>query len=163
MATGCHEQRLRVFIADDHASIVNAIERTLGEGSQAVGTENNGALATSGIMALRPDIAIMDISIPEMNGIQACEKLMSRGSKTKFLFVSATADPDFRHAAMNSGGHGFTSKTEPSRRSRQRSLQSWKGRAKNVPIVKLKLQGLTQGNQGPIVLAKRNLLSCLTG
>ncbi len=106
------ERRLRVFIADDHASMVKAIERVMGKDFQVVGTASDGALATSEILSLQPDVVIMDVSMPGMSGIQACEELKKQGSRAKILFVSAANDPAIRLVAMKSGGDGFLSKTE---------------------------------------------------
>jgi len=90
--------------------MLRTVERILGHGCSVVGNAPNGALAIEEVLRLQPDIVIMDVMMPEMNGIEACHCLRQRGFKAKILFMSTADDPDIREAAMKSGGDGFLSK-----------------------------------------------------
>jgi len=100
----------RVFVVDDHECMLRTVERILGHGCSVVGNAPNGALAIEEVLRLQPDIVIMDVMMPEMNGLEACICLRQHGFKAKILFMSTSDDPDIREAAMKSGGDGFLPK-----------------------------------------------------
>ena len=102
--------RPRVFVVDDHECMLRTVEQVLGHECSVVGNAPNGALAIDAILTLQPDIVIMDVMMPEMNGLEACRCLRQRGFTAKILFISSGHDPDVQEAAMKSGGDGFLSK-----------------------------------------------------
>ena len=104
--------RPRVFIVDDHECMLRAIERVLGLECSVVGRAPNGARAIEGVLMLQPDIVIMDVMMPEMNGLDACLCLRRRGFNAKILLISSDYGPDIRQAAMESGGDGFLPKIQ---------------------------------------------------
>jgi two-component system, OmpR family, response regulator MprA len=105
-----NDRRSRVFIVDDHDCILRAVERVLGQEYSVVGTVRNGTLAIDAILTVQPDIVIIDVMMPEMNGLEACLCLRQCGSKAKILFMSVADDAGIRDAATKSGGDGFLSK-----------------------------------------------------
>ena len=102
--------RPRVFVVDDHECMLKTVEQVLGHECSVVGNAPNGALAIDAILTLQPDIVILDVMMPEMNGLEACRCLRQRGFTAKILFISSGHDPDVQEAAMKSGGDGFLSK-----------------------------------------------------
>lgn len=104
------QRKPRVFAVDDHDCMLRAVERVLGAEFSIVGTARSGVLAVPAILALQPDIVIMDIMMPDVDGLEACRRLRQSGSKVKILFSSVADDPATRDKAIKAGGDGFLSK-----------------------------------------------------
>ena len=127
------DRRPRVFLVDDHECMLRTVERIFGHECSIVGNAPNGALAVDAVLELQPDIVIMDVMMPEMNGIEACLCLRQRGFKAKILFISSGHDPDIREAAMKSGGDGFLSKLRLASELRQTVFVLLKGQPRAQP------------------------------
>ena len=121
------DRRPRVFVVDDHECMLRAVERVLGDECSVVGNAPNGAIAIDAVLTLQPDIVIMDVMMPEMNGIEACLCLRQSGFKAKILFISSGNDPEIREAALKSGGDGFLSKVRLASELRQTVFEMLKG------------------------------------
>ncbi len=107
---------ITIFLADDH-TVVRAGLRALLESDEeisVVGEAENGHVAFESIMKLKPDIAILDISMPEMTGIEAALGLKKNNVKTKILFLSMYTDDEYVVSAINAGAHGYIVKQSAS-------------------------------------------------
>ncbi|MGE5613580.1 MAG: response regulator [Bacillota bacterium] len=98
----------RVLIVDDAAfmrmSLKNMLERN---GFRVVGEAENGIFALSKYKELKPDIVTMDITMPEMNGIEALKKIRAFDSKAKIVMVSALGQEPMIKEAILSGADYF--------------------------------------------------------
>jgi DNA-binding NarL/FixJ family response regulator len=86
-------KKIRVYIADDH-SVVRVGLRTLLESEPdmvVVGQAGNGAEAVAGVQQCRPDVVVMDISMPEMDGLEATRRIRAAGAKTPIVAATASA------------------------------------------------------------------------
>lgn len=100
---------ITIFLADDH-NVVRAGLKALLEAEtdiSVVGEADNGRKAYDGILDLRPDIAILDISMPEMTGIEAAMGLKKTNVKTKVVFLSMYTDDEYVVSAINAGADGY--------------------------------------------------------
>jgi two-component system nitrate/nitrite response regulator NarL len=61
---------------------------------------------------LQPDLILLDISLPALNGIAAAREIRKRAPKSKILFVSASSDADIVESALSAGGHGYVLKLD---------------------------------------------------
>jgi DNA-binding NarL/FixJ family response regulator len=105
----------RVLLADDQA-VVRAGLRTILETDQAievVAEANDGQQAVTLTQALDPDIVMMDIRMPILDGIQATERLMSTGTRAKVLMLTTYGLDEYVYAALRAGAAGFMLKTDP--------------------------------------------------
>jgi len=78
---------------------------------ELVGTANDGASLVSEVQRLKPDVAVVDITMPIMNGIDAVHKLVEAGSTAKFVFLSIHSSEEFVKACQGEGALGFVTKS----------------------------------------------------
>jgi DNA-binding NarL/FixJ family response regulator len=108
----------RVLLADDQA-VVRAGLRTILETDDAievVGEATNGREAVTPADTLDPDVVMMDIRMPVLDGIKATERLVSAGARAKVLVLTTYGLDEYVYAALRAGASGFMLKTEPPKR-----------------------------------------------
>ncbi len=98
-----------VLVADDHSTFRKGIIEMLGEISdlKIVAELSDGLQAYQSILAERPDIAILDIEMPGLTGLDICRKMMSEKSDTKFIVLTMHKDKNFFKDAMSIGVMGY--------------------------------------------------------
>jgi DNA-binding NarL/FixJ family response regulator len=102
--------KVRVLLADDHETILARIRTVLGEEFDIVGTVSNGRDAITEVRRLDPDVLVIDISMPLLDGLQAVSQL--RSCRTKVVFLTVHEDPDFVAAAFAVGASGYVVKSD---------------------------------------------------
>ncbi|MFP5471470.1 MAG: response regulator [Bacteroidia bacterium] len=107
---------INIAIADDQYVIREGLEKALkstNEINVLLVAQNGKELIDSvSQQAQVPDVIIMDIEMPEMNGFAATEMILKHFPKTRVLFLTGHAEPSFIQTAIKSGGHGYISKYE---------------------------------------------------
>lgn len=105
---------MRLLIVDDSNIVRNRIARiaTLGEipGLRVAGLARNGAEAIGMCLKEPPDVVTMDLTMPEMDGIECIPQLIALGKDFRILVISALADKATALKAMKLGAHGFIHK-----------------------------------------------------
>jgi len=101
--------KITVFLADDHVLVRNGIKAMLetDDEIQVIGEADNGVQAVERIQQLHPDLSIMDIRMPEMNGLDACEKLVKQGVDTKVVMLSMHDSDDYVLQSLSVGARGY--------------------------------------------------------
>ena len=101
--------RLRLVLGDDHTIVRQGICKILEEQRewQVVGQANNGREAVKEILALQPDIAILDVGMPLLNGIEATRQLVRRLPALRVLILSMHADEAYITQALHAGAKGY--------------------------------------------------------
>jgi two-component system, NarL family, nitrate/nitrite response regulator NarL len=104
--------RIRVVIADDHPVYREGIVRTVRERPdlELVGEAATGREALAQIRELRPDVAVLDMKLPDVDGRQVLAAIRRDGATTRFLFLSAYVDSELVYAAIGGGASGYLSK-----------------------------------------------------
>jgi DNA-binding NarL/FixJ family response regulator len=102
--------KLRVLLADDHRGICTLVTHILERASEIVGSVGDGQALLEAAAKLKPDIIVLDISMPVLNGIEAAVKLKESGSTSRVVFLTAHADPDFINACLATGALGYVFK-----------------------------------------------------
>jgi DNA-binding NarL/FixJ family response regulator len=99
----------RILLADDHALIRAAMRLLVGQvdGTLVVGEASDGREATAQALALRPDLVIMDISMPGLNGIEATSQIRAKVPGTRVLILSSHATEDHVSRALKAGASGY--------------------------------------------------------
>jgi two-component system response regulator NreC len=100
----------RVLLADDLVEVLDAVAALLRDSFDIVGTVSNGLAALEAILKLKPDLVVLDISMPDMNGIEVARELKCRGNKTKIVFFTVDEDPDIIATCLSVGALGYVSK-----------------------------------------------------
>ena len=104
--------RIRVLLADDHQAILQRVCGLLGEDFEIVGTANNGRDAVVAALRLNPDVLVIDISMPILNGLQAALQLRTAKQGTKIVFLTVHTGQDFVHAALSAGASAYVTKAD---------------------------------------------------
>lgn len=102
--------RARILLADDHKDMREHVVQLLERDFEILGECSDGQTAVEAVSELKPDICLMDISMPVLNGIQAAHKLTANGSTAKIIFLTIHEDPDFVQAALKTGAKGYVIK-----------------------------------------------------
>jgi two-component system response regulator DegU len=104
---------LRVFIVDDNANHSAGIKQLLElqTGYKIVGISTNGDNALRRLGEIEADIVLMDINMPEVDGITAIQQITARNPECKILALTGYDDPDLIYRAMRSGAKGYILKT----------------------------------------------------
>jgi DNA-binding NarL/FixJ family response regulator len=100
----------RILIADDQEEMLQTIALTIGDEFEIVGTAENGKRAVELATKLSPDVVVLDISMPAVNGIEAAWCLKRLGSPAKVVFLTVHSDPDFVEAARSAGALAYVCK-----------------------------------------------------
>ena len=111
------ERSIRVLLADDYApfrDFVRSILQKLPE-MQVVGEASDGLDAVQKAQELQPDLILLDISLPTLNGIEAAPMIRALSSTSKILFVSVNRSWDIAEAALRSGAGGYVVKSDAAR------------------------------------------------
>lgn len=101
---------LRVLIVDDDDEVRRTVANLLEGKVHVVGTAENGQRATELAALLCPDIVVLDICMPVLDGIEAAVQLREGGYPAKVVFLSMQDDPDFVEAALATGALGYVLK-----------------------------------------------------
>jgi DNA-binding NarL/FixJ family response regulator len=101
-----------VLLADDHGDFLAAVVRHLEPHFQVVGAVGNGQALVDEAVRLAPDVVVLDITMPVLNGIDAARKLKATGSRARIVFLTVHADPDYVRAALGVGALGYVLKSE---------------------------------------------------
>lgn len=109
-------QKIRVIIADDHAVVREGTRHILEQEPdiEVVGEAANGAEAVAQVQDLNPDVAIVDISMPVMGGIEATERIKAARPGTAVLILTSYDDDRYIFALLAAGAAGYLLKDVPS-------------------------------------------------
>jgi DNA-binding NarL/FixJ family response regulator len=102
--------RARILLADDHEGMRDRVIRMLEREFEVLEPVNDGGALLEAAARLKPDVCLMDISMPVLNGIEAAEQLKESGSRAKIIFLTIHEDPDFLVAALRAGASGYVVK-----------------------------------------------------
>ncbi|MGC2000040.1 MAG: response regulator transcription factor [Candidatus Acidiferrales bacterium] len=103
--------RPRIFLADDHNEFLEAEIALLLPHFDIVGIATDGAFLVSEVQRLRPDVVVVDITMPLMNGIDAVHMLTKSGSDAKFVFLTINTGEEFVKACQDVGARGYVWKS----------------------------------------------------
>jgi DNA-binding NarL/FixJ family response regulator len=108
---------IKVLIADDHAIIRDGLRALLEAGSdiRVVGDAADGHSAINRSRELQPDVVIMDISMPELNGIEAASRILAELPKTLVIILSMTGSAEHVFRALQVGARGYLLKESAGR------------------------------------------------
>jgi DNA-binding NarL/FixJ family response regulator len=97
-------------LADDHEAMLDRVARLLAIECNVVGTATDGQQALEAARELKPDVLVLDISMPVMNGIETAHRLKEAGAETRIVFLTVHDDPDFAREALEAGALGYVIK-----------------------------------------------------
>jgi DNA-binding NarL/FixJ family response regulator len=104
-------KRARILLADDHALMLDGFSNLLQSKYTVVGTAEDGKALVEAAIRLNPDLIILDITMPILNGIDAAREIRKRLPDVKLLFVTMHSSPTYLHAALEAGASGYAVKS----------------------------------------------------
>jgi DNA-binding NarL/FixJ family response regulator len=104
-------RKIRVLLADDNETVLARVRMVLGEKFDVVGAVTNGLEAVAEVQRLDPDVLLIDISMPILDGLQAVSRLRGH-PQTKIVFLTVHEDQDFVDAAFAVGASGYVAKAD---------------------------------------------------
>ena len=108
---------IRVLVVDDHTLYRDGARGILGDHDdiEVVGDADSGEMALALVNQLAPDVVLMDIRLPGINGIETTRRIRAHHPSVQVLMVSAYEDDEYVRAALEAGATGYLCKTAPSR------------------------------------------------
>lgn len=104
--------RPTLVLADDHEDLLAAVVRHVEGDFEVLKSVSSGQAVLDEVARLRPDIIVLDISMPFLNGIDVARKLKAKGSPARIVFLTVHSDPDYIRAALGTGALGYVLKSE---------------------------------------------------
>ncbi|RPH79833.1 MAG: DNA-binding response regulator [Nitrospiraceae bacterium] len=97
----------RVLMADDHSLILAALRKLMEGECEVVGTVEDGRALVEAAQKLRPDLILLDISMPLLNGLEAARQLRTVVPDSKLIFLTMHASPTYATEAFQAGASGY--------------------------------------------------------
>jgi DNA-binding NarL/FixJ family response regulator len=138
---------IRIFIADDHAMFregLRALFAALPD-IEVVGEAANGAAAVAQVAALQPDVVLMDINMPDLNGIEATRQILSTQPGLGIIMVTMLEDDASVFAAMRAGARGYVLKGAHHEEILQAIRAVATGQAVFGPAIAMRMMNFFQG------------------
>ena len=104
-------ERLQVLIADDNDILLNEVRAMLEHEFDVVGQVGDGEALLEAARRLTPDVLVVDISMPNVSGIEAVRRLRQDGNGARIIFLTVHQDPALVEIAFEAGGIGYVLKT----------------------------------------------------
>lgn len=101
----------RILLADDHPGALAQAAGRLREDYDVTGTVTNGLDLLDAALRLDPDVIVLDISMPGLNGFEAAQRLKQAGCRSKLVFLTVWEDVDFAREAMSVGADAYVVKS----------------------------------------------------
>jgi DNA-binding NarL/FixJ family response regulator len=108
---------VRILLVDDHPIVRQGL-RTLLEGRpgwEVVGEASDGIEALDKVESLQPDVVVLDVTMPRMNGLQACRLIQQKATALEVLFVTQHDSPQMMREALDAGARGYVVKSNAAR------------------------------------------------
>ncbi len=105
-------KRSRILIADDHALIAEALQKLLSTEFDVLTIVHDGRRLLQVAQELKPDVIIVDIGMPLLNGLQAGQRIKRLIPETKIVYVTVNRDPDLMVQAFQKGASAYLTKTD---------------------------------------------------
>jgi DNA-binding NarL/FixJ family response regulator len=118
-------QRTRVILADDHKMILDALKNLIEPEFEVVGTFGDGHALVEGAPDLKPQVIVLDVGMPTMNGISAGQRLKQLMPNIKLIYLTMNQDPDLAAEAFRLGAKGYLLKSSAGSNWWMRCAQSF--------------------------------------
>ncbi len=137
-------KRARILLADDHRLLLEAFENLLEPEFEVVGTATDGRALLVAARELKPDVIVLDIAMPLLNGLGAAQRLKQMMPEIKLIFLTVNEDPDFASEAFRIGASGYLLKNSAASELFQAIEAVLKGNAYVTPLI---TQGMIESFQ----------------
>ncbi len=127
--------RPRILLADDHTLLLEALQKLLAEDCDVVGTVSDGRALLVEAERLRPEVVVVDVAMPLLNGIDAARQLKELLPDTRIIFLTMNEDPDLAAEAFRAGASGYLLKRSAASELQLAIREVMKHRSYVTPLV----------------------------
>jgi DNA-binding NarL/FixJ family response regulator len=106
------EERPRVVLADDHPGVLIAFGRMLKACCDVVASVSSGSEAVEAVSRLRPHVLVVDLMMPDVNGLEVCRRVKQVSPETQVVIVTAFDDTQVQTIALHDGATAFVAKNQ---------------------------------------------------
>jgi DNA-binding NarL/FixJ family response regulator len=151
--------RTKVLLADDHTMLLEAFKRLLEPEFEVVGGVADGRALLAAARTLQPDVIVLDIAMPLLNGLEAARQLQGASPQPKLIFLTMHPDPDMAAEALQVGASGYLLKTSAASELTRAIRDALRGLKYVTPTVERELEEVfiedPHGPKGPRALSAR--------
>ena len=127
--------RPRVLLADDHELLLGAFEKLLSPECDIVGQVTNGRALVEAAEKLKPEVIVLDIAMPQLNGLEAGRKIKQSLRDVKLVFLTMNEDSDLAAEAFRAGASGYLLKRSAASELPKAIREVMQGRSYVTPLV----------------------------
>ena len=128
-------KRTRVLLADDHKIVLDGLKSLLEPEFELVGTVGDGRALFSAVEQLHPDVIVVDISMPLLNGIEAVRQIKKLDKQVKVVFLTMHPDVTYAIRAFEAGASGYVLKHSAASELLTAIHEAIKGRSYVTPMI----------------------------
>lgn len=155
--------RPRILLADDHAILLEAFRALLEPEFDVVGTVTDGRALLQEFSRLNPDVVLIDVAMPLLNGLDAGRQLKAQRRSVKLIYLTMNSDPDVAGEALRLGASGYLLKSSAASELTQAIREALRGRSYITPLITREVIGsLTERRSVPeLTTRQREVLQLL--
>ncbi len=127
--------RPRILMADDHVMLLEAFKALLEPDYEVVGTVTDGRMLVEEFSRLHPDVVLLDIAMPLLNGLDAGRQLKAQRRAVKLIYLTMNPDPDLAGEALRLGASGYVLKSSAAHELKQAIQEALRGRSYITPLI----------------------------
>ena len=127
--------RTTILLGDDHTMLLEALTKLLEPSFDVVGTATDGQALVQAAEGLKPAVVLVDVSMPHLGGLDACERILQRTPRTKVIFLTMNEDPDIAAEAVRRGASGYVLKASAASELFEAIREALNGRIYVTPAI----------------------------
>ena len=127
--------RPRILMADDHLMLLEAFKALLEPDFEVVGTVTDGRTLVQAFAQLNPDVVLLDVAMPLLNGLDAGRQLKAQRKSVKLIYLTMNPDPDVASEALRLGASGYVLKSSAAQELKQAIHEALRGRSYITPLI----------------------------
>jgi DNA-binding NarL/FixJ family response regulator len=133
--------RPRILMADDHLMMLEAFKAVLEPDVEVVGMVTDGRALLEEFSRLHPDVVLLDVAMPLLNGLDAGKQLKARQPSVKLIFLTMNPNPDLAGEALRMGASGYVLKSSAVPELKQAIQEALAGRSYITPLITREVVG----------------------
>ena len=127
--------RPRILMADDHLMLLEAFKALLEPDFDVVGTVTDGRTLLEEFARLNPEVVLLDVAMPLLNGLDAGRQLKAQRRSVKLIYLTMNPDPDLAGEALRLGASGYVLKSSAAKELKQAIQEALRGRSYITPLI----------------------------
>ena len=141
--------RPRILMADDHLILLEAFKAMLAPDFDVVGIVTDGRALLEEFDRLNPDVVLLDIAMPLLNGLDAGRQLKARRRSVKLIYLTMNPDPDIAGEALRLGASGYVLKSSAAQELKQAIQEALRERSYITPLITRDVVGSLTQSRAP--------------